>query len=561
MSERYLLEALKKHVAHRPNDVAVTDQNESLSYSEFYDRIESLAKSITGLSSYGAAVAVCMPRGINFVIAAYATWMANRVYVPMDANWPLSRKETVQVLSDAELLIESEGVRVLNPKQKGKTDSSHAYIIFTSGTTGEPKGVLVGHRAYENLVQEHHNKIYSPNGLVSGNVAMNASFCFDSSLERLALVALGYSLHVVSDEIRKSPQLLLEYLRDHNICNIDLVPSHLKLLLEVGLSSVSSLKLIIVGGEAIDGDLWKNLASIDATVFNVYGPTENTINTTIKKISGNEATIGKPLGGVECVVVNDAGDICDKEEPGELYVQGCHLAEGYYNNHERTLEAFVMFQGKRSYRTGDLVKRSSNGDLLFLGRLDDQIKISGYRIELEEVRKAIAALEGVSEVAVSVVKNSANNSALLASVVSSQGGQINVSTLKNKLAQFLPEYMVPVLWQEVTKIPLTDNLKLDHKSLVESWGSRASEESKSPSAQNSDAISERVKSVWEQVLGQPNLACDTHFFNIGDSIAAMNLMVALETHLGISLSLPDLFLHPTIDALSAHIKCKQMEVL
>ncbi|WP_353500352.1 AMP-binding protein [Vibrio chaetopteri] len=322
MSEMYLLEALKINVAKRPNDTAVTDQNESLSYSEFYDRIESLVKSIIAHSSPGAAVAVCMPRGVNFVVAAYATWMAKRVYVPMDDNWPASRKETVQALSDAELLIDAEGVRVLNPKEKGKTDANHAYIIFTSGTTGKPKGVLVGHKAYENLVQEHQNKIYSPNGLASGNVAMNASFCFDSSLERLALVALGYSLHVLSDETRKSPQLLVEYVRSHNICNIDLVPSHLKLLLEVGLGSVQSLKLVIVGGEAIDDDLWSNLSALDATIFNVYGPTENTINTTITKITGNEPTIGKPLKGVECVVVNEAKAVCADNEPGELYVRG-----------------------------------------------------------------------------------------------------------------------------------------------------------------------------------------------------------------------------------------------
>ncbi|WP_353500351.1 phosphopantetheine-binding protein [Vibrio sp. CB1-14] len=177
------------------------------------------------------------------------------------------------------------------------------------------------------------------------------------------------------------------------------------------------------------------------------------------------------------------------------------------------------------------------------------------------MRKAIANLKGVSEVAVSVVKNSASNSVLLASVVSGQGGQINVMALKNKLTQLLPEYMVPSLWQEVMNIPLTDNLKLDHKSLVKSWESRAKGETKSQLGPGSDVISERVKAVWEQVLEQPNLAFDTHFFNVGDSLAAMNLMVALETNLGVRLSLPDLFQHPTIDALSAHIKCKRMEVL
>ena len=560
MSEKYLLKALEDQVTAHPHKIAIVDEKESLSYAEFFSRVCALSEEISCLSNAGATVAVSMPRGVDFVVAAYAIWKANRVYVPLDDNWPDSRKETVQKLADSELLIESGNIKVLKPAKLGTTQAHHAYIIFTSGTTGTPKGVLVGHGAYEHLVKKHQDDIYQPSGLLNGNVAMNASFCFDSSLERLALVALGYSLHVISDSVRKSPQLLVEYIRNNDICNIDLVPSHLKLLLDVGLEILPSLRLIIVGGEAIDRDLWLRLASLDASVYNVYGPTENTINTSITKISGDSPTIGRPFDGVECTIVNEIGELCEVDEAGELYVSGRHLAEGYYNDPLKTEQAFVSFKGTLCYRTGDLVKRDFQGNLLFLGRIDDQVKISGYRIELEEVRRAIANLTGISDVAVSVVQRENKSSALLASVVLDAHRGLDIEALKGELASTLPKYMLPTFWQRVECVPLTENLKLDHKSLLASWEKQSTTSPQSQLASDSDDLCEKVRCVWQQVLEQPDLALDTHFFTVGDSLSAMSLMVALEKSLGVQLSLPELFQHPTISALATHIEYKKTEV-
>ncbi|KUI97645.1 non-ribosomal peptide synthetase [Vibrio sp. MEBiC08052] len=561
MSSKYLLKALEIQTKNHPKKTAVTDEHESLSFEEFYSRICELSEKIKQQSNEGATVAVSMKRSVNFVVAAYAVWMANRVYVPMDHNWPESRKYKVQQLADAELLIGFDSIEVLQPEKTGTTKSDHAYIIFTSGTTGIPKGVLVSHRAYEHLVRKHQTDIYQPSLVIDGNVAMNASFCFDSSLERLALVALGYSLHIISDDVRKSPQLLVNYIRENDICNIDLVPSHLKLLLDVGLGSLAVLRLLIVGGEAINRDLWCSLVSLNITAYNVYGPTENTINTSIAKIEGDIPTIGKLFDGVDGIIVNESGEVCGVGEAGELYVSGAHLAEGYYNDHLRTEQSFVMFNGKRCYRTGDLVKQSHEGNLLFLGRIDEQVKISGYRIEVEEIRRAILSLTGISDAAVSVVLRENNSPSLLASVVLYDGQEVSIDKLKCELEKSLPSYMIPTLWQTIKSVPLTDNLKSDHKSLLNQWKIQATRSDQVIPSGNLDNMFERVKKVWVDVLEQPDLSLDTHFFTVGDSLSAMSLMVLLEKELNCQVSLPELFKYPTIRSLSTYLESRTEEAI
>jgi acyl-coenzyme A synthetase/AMP-(fatty) acid ligase/acyl carrier protein len=386
---------------------------------------------------------------------------------------------------------------------------------------------------------------------------MNASFCFDSALERIALVALGYCLHVVSDEVRKSPHALVAYLRDHRIVNVDLVPSHLKVLLNAGLlKNAKDLRVVIVGGEAIDEELWRQLAVSPIAFFNVYGPTENTVNTSMCRITADAAAphIGKPYPGVECHIVDEELQPCPDGEAGELVVSGMHLALGYYNDPELTARAFVTLDGRRCYRTGDRVKRDDAGNMLFLGRIDDQVKINGYRIELSEVRVHLAALPGVLHAAVTPLKQNSGHS-MLATIVwkAEETRHPALDELAALMRLRLPVYMVPQYWQEMDALPLTENLKLDHQALQAHWQEEAHSLAAFPAITLSrdEAL---VQDAWQTILKKPVAEIDAHFFSSGgDSLAAMELMLELERSTGVKVDLGAVFKYPTIRSMAAWI--------
>jgi amino acid adenylation domain-containing protein len=540
-----------------PNRLALKDEFRTVTFSEFFQEVSTLASKIQTKIKPGDHVAVQLRRGLDYAVSAYAIWQAGGVYLPLDDQWPKSRIDGILSQTHVRLLIHAsekihtiELTTLINDSQVQWLESSAvgtpAYIIHTSGTTGVPKGVVISHESLLHLVDSHQRDIYQPHGVTEGPVVMNASFCFDSALERLALVAIGYSLHVVSDPIRKSPLELVNYLRDHQIVNVDLVPSHLKVLLNAGLSEkVTTLQLVIVGGEAIDNDLWQNLASHQATYINVYGPTENTINTTFCVIRGKTPHIGRPFKNVTCMIVNEEGQLCEDGEAGELFIAGKHLSLGYYNAQELTSKAFVSFNEQRCYRTGDLVQRDNQGNLLFLGRIDDQVKINGYRIELSDVQHHLSQLDGVKYAAITPLKLSSGQS-LLASIVWDSKHDLVFSQLSAQLSEKLPAYMVPGHWQRVDALPLTDNLKLDHKALIYHWQSRQNEIGDDTSGKLS-ITERRIQCIWQQILQRSSISPDTHFFSSGgDSLTAMTLLLELNKVVSRNLSLGDIFKYPTI---------------
>jgi acyl-coenzyme A synthetase/AMP-(fatty) acid ligase/acyl carrier protein len=444
------------------------------------------------------------------------------------------------------------------------TGRDTAYIIHTSGTSGRPKGVEIGHRSLESLVDSHQTEIYRPEGVGSGDVAMVASFVFDSSLERMALVSLGYTVHILSDTVRKTPDQLISYLVDRAIRNIDLVPSHLRVLVDAGLlTRATELRLLIVGGEAISIDLWETLAQADASVFNVYGPTENTINTTICKIlPGSTPHIGKPLPGVECRVVDADDQPTPIGQVGELIVGGRHLAHGYVNDTSATTRSFRLIDAQRFYWTGDLVEYNTAGELVFQGRADDQVKVNGHRIEIPEIVNRLIGMPDVRHAAVTTI-DIGGATKLLASVVWADDTTSDLGQLKENLSEALPIHMVPAYWQTMAALPLTDSLKLDQPKIGETWRSThqsASIPAPRPPTQKEVAHEDNsqlellVHGIWQDVLKVPVPDRDSHFFAIGgDSLAAMNLIVALRTRTEVKVELADIIRNPTIRRLSAVI--------
>lgn len=553
-----LLEITTRHYANR---VAVQDERRALTFAEFSDEVGTLAARLQVLIEPGDHVAVKLPRGLDYIVAAYAIWQVGGVYLPLDDQWPSSRIEGILHRSHVRVLIHApqagQGIALTEwaaePRAELPVAGVPAYIIHTSGTTGVPKGVVVSRESLLHLVGSHQRDIYRAHGVTEGAVVLNASFCFDSALERMALVALGYSVHVVSDGVRKSPHELVGYLRDHRIVNVDLVPSHLKVLLSAGLNEeCDALRLVIVGGEAIDVELWRELVAGKAVYINVYGPTENTINTSFCVISGETPHIGRPFENVECLILDESGQRCPPGEHGELLVTGSHLSLGYYDAPDLTARAFITVDGLRFYRTGDRVQQNEQGNLLFLGRIDDQVKINGFRIELADVQHNLAQLPGVQYAAVTPIKLPSGQG-LLASVVwhADVAGQ-SLTSLEALLSEKLPAYMVPDRWQQLDALPLTDNLKLDHKSLLSNW-QRCQDQADEPVVGEPLSATERqIQTLWQHILMRTSVSPEAHFFaSGGDSMAAMALLVELKKVTPREVGLGDIFRYPTIRKMAA----------
>jgi amino acid adenylation domain-containing protein len=554
--EERLDQRLSRLAAERPDQPAAVGDDGRLTLGQLDERAGALAVRVrAAVAGPGARVAVLVERGAGTVTAAYAVWRAGCVYVPLDAAWPRARVTAVLRAAAVHAVVEGRGDELtVTAVTDGAplSDDRLAYIIHTSGTTGTPKGVPISHEAIGALVRSHQRLIYQPEGVDGGAAALVASTAFDSSVERLALAAYGHAVHVPGPAMRLDPDALAGYLGKHGIVSADFVPSQLRVLLRAGLlDRAPALRLLIVGGERFDADLWEAVAASGVSAYNVYGPTENTVNTTIAKVTaGQRPVIGRPLPGVLCTVVGPDGRPVPVGEAGELVIGGIQLSPGYLGDPALSARAFRDLDGERRYWTGDLVRVTDQaGTLEFLGRADDQVKINGNRIEPADIRHHLCLLPGVGDAEVTPV-DTPTGQKLLASVVPAGAGSPGLDVLRARLAEALPAAMVPAYWMELPALPLTANLKRDHDALRDQW--RATSQAAEPGEDGTEEdTGELVRRIFSEVLGTQVTDRSAHFFAIGgDSVAVMELIVRVKAATGAELGLADIVKNPTIDKLT-----------
>ncbi|RKH35770.1 amino acid adenylation domain-containing protein [Corallococcus praedator] len=568
-----LHERFESQAARTPDALAVVDDATSLSFDVLNRRANQLAHWLRrrGVGPE-ARVALCMERGVDMVVAVLGILKAGGAYVPLDPAHPRERlafmlqdcgarlvvtqRHLVDTLSGATVetvcledpsMDEQPGT---NPS-RGSEPEHLAYVIYTSGSTGRPKGVLVQHGSVMNLRAALASAVFADTeGAL--RVSLNAPLSFDASVQQLVQVADGHTLCVVPRAAREDAALLKAWVERHRVDVLDCAPSHLRLLLEEGLGDSRPLR-VLVGGEAVDEVLWSRLSTHPCiSAFNVYGPTECTVDSTVRAVhgAGGPPTLGGPLSNVQVYVLDARMQPVPTGVPGELFIGGRGVARGYLQRPELTADKFVpdVFSGAsgaRLYRTGDTARWRAHGELEYLGRVDFQVKLRGFRIELGEIESTLEAVPGVRRAVVLAREDVPGDQRLVAYVVAPE--PIGTADLRAHLRTRLPEYMVPSTFVRLEALPLTPHGKVDRKALPVPGSAASSDAYVAPST----PLEEQLARSFAQVLRVPRVSITDSFFDLGGhSLLALRLMAAIREHTGRSLPVSALFQHSTVEHLA-----------
>ncbi|MCQ9140725.1 AMP-binding protein, partial [Bacillus amyloliquefaciens] len=389
-----------------------------------------------------------------------------------------------------------------NPQTETTADHL-AYMIYTSGTTGQPKGVMVEHHALVNLCFWHHDAFAMT---ADDKSAKYAGFGFDASIwEMFPAWTIGAELHVIDEAIRLDITRLNHYFEENGV-TITFLPTQLaEQFMEL---ENTSLRMLLVGGDKL-----KRAVKQPYTIVNNYGPTENTVVATSGVINPEEGSlsIGRAIANTRVYILGDGDQVQPEGIAGELCVAGRGLARGYLNREEETAKRFTadpFVPGERMYRTGDLVKWNAQCGIEYIGRIDQQVKVRGYRIELSEIEVRLAQLADVHDAAVTAVEDKAGNTALCAYVAPRQD---DIEALKAALKDTLPDYMVPAFWVEMDELPVTANGKIDKKALPAPDIEAGSAAYKAPETEMETLLSD----IWQEVLGLDQIGVSDNFFTLG----------------------------------------------
>jgi len=572
----FLNECAKKH----GDKVALTFHDRSLTYQNLYDSSNKLAKILIdqGVKT-GDVVGLALDRSPEMVISLLAILKSGAAYVPLDPEYPKDRIEFMLEDSSAKILLTSkkyhrhftsQATEILIEYALEKFNNysadepeinvdgqDMAYILYTSGSTGKPKGVQIRHFNLVNVLLSFQNE---PGITAADNILAVTTISFDiAGIDLYWPLISGAQLTLVDSATAKDGRLLLDIVKNEQISIMQATPYTWRMMLEAGWDNQLPFK-ILCGGEALPKDLANKLTRRCTALWNVYGPTETTIYSTVKHIeSDKDITIGKPVANTQIYILNEALNNVADGEVGEIFIGGDGVAKGYLNRPELTAEKFIdnPFSGKagdKMYRTGDLGKFREDGDIICLGRIDHQVKVRGFRIELEEIEHALLKEAGIKQTVVIAREDTPGDARLVAYVVLENGSAISDFKLQTdswhqSLMAVLPEYMVPDDFVLMDTIPITPNGKIDRKALPKPDFNRTGDYV----APRTD-VEKQVAEIWEELMGIEKISIFDNFFRLGGrSLVAVQIMARIEKVTGIRLPLATLFEHSTIEKLALRL--------
>ncbi|HEY6230875.1 MAG TPA: amino acid adenylation domain-containing protein [Pyrinomonadaceae bacterium] len=579
-------ELFERQVERSPEAVALVAGQTQFTYRELNMRANQLARF---LKRFGASpdslVGLCVERSPEMVIGILGILKAGASYVPMDPSYPSERLSFM--LQDANVFVLLTQSHLLDslPQHKGprlsldsdwdiiakeKTSNPRsrvapgnlAYVIYTSGSTGQPKGVMIPHRGLVNYLSWCTEAYEVAKGC---GAPVHSSISFDLTITSLfSPLMVGRTVFLVEEGIENLVEALLA--RD-NYSLVKITPAHLRALAELMPADevAGRVRALIIGGEALHMEslsFWR--AHAPATrLINEYGPTETVVGCSIYEVAARDATfgpvpIGRPVANTQLYVLDEKLQPVEDGASGELYVGGDGVGFGYLRRRELTDERFVAdpFSGRaggRLYRTGDLARFNSRGVLEYLGRLDNQVKIKGFRIEPDEVETILSQFGGVRDCAVVAREDATSEKRLVAYVVCDQSAVPDLEELRKLMKLKVPDYMVPSVFVRLESLPLTRNGKVDRQALP-------APERKANGCQHQNCTSkystaqQKLMKIWADVLKLDHVGVHDNFFDLGGDSILGTLILARAAQAGIKLSPRQLFQHQTIAELSEAIR-------
>ncbi|MCP1104250.1 colibactin non-ribosomal peptide synthetase ClbJ [Serratia nevei] len=565
-----VLRIIEQRCVQHPTQLAIQQHNGTLTYAALWARVQAIAARFQAQGIQpGDRVGVLLPRHSDVIATLLATWYVGACYVPFDLRQPPARLqrlmqrarlaclvvrqpgewgETAQ-LSLPESMQDTPNVALL-PAPCALLPDTQAYLLFTSGSTGEPKGVRVVHRGLLNLLLDMQRTFaVGPNDRLLSVTTPTFDISF---LEYLLPLISGASLYLTEAERAADSFRMISLIADYQPTLMQATPSFWHGLLTAGWRGDPQL-CVLAGGEALPTKVAEELLRGCGALWNLYGPTETTIWSLKAQITQAEyITLGVPIANTRVYILDEEGHPVPRGVDGELYIAGDGVAHGYDGQPELSAQRFLSepgYHGGRMFRTGDLVRCDVRGQLCFVGRKDSQIKLRGYRIELGEIERTLARHPHVDGAVVACIESAPLHKALAAFIVTSAPLSL-FEQLKNDLRQQLPDYMVPTLWQRVTAFPNTANGKIDRKRLAADF---VAEEPLAPPPALSDA-EQALLALWRRYLPITNAGPECDFFRLGGhSLLAVALVAEVNRTFHCALTLKDIFHYSTLRALSARI--------
>ncbi|PEF55822.1 hypothetical protein CON32_23545 [Bacillus cereus] len=555
-----IYQLLLKAAERNPEKNAVKFEDISLSFRQLLSKVNHTAEYLLENNYDNKKILLAMPRNIDLLISIFAILKVNSTYIPIDLSYPTERINYIIDDSSCDCVLTTRSNQDKFPnfdlicfedteidKEIGSPSidskdhvSSLAYIIYTSGSTGKPKGVMIEEASLVNFIEAMGSVVdFNDKKTIICLTTVSFDIFF---LESIMALCKGLTVVLANEHEHNNPKLIKKLISNHNVDIVQLTPSRASLLLSYSKDVFSNVSEIIIGGENFPVNLLKDLqGNTNAKIYNVYGPTEATIWATIGDVTKqDEISIGKALPNYETYVLDHNLKVVPNGEMGELCIAGVGLSLGYINREALTLQKFVSLNEQsnvRVYRTGDYVKLLVDGNIKYIGRMDNQVKIRGYRIELEEIESSAYESGFISQVVVVVRTNDDINSLVLYYC----SDRVNVlEQLKAYIRNKLPEYMVPSRYIELSTMPQTPNGKIDRKALNELYfnneemGTTHEEKSRDIQVQGDDVyhqVIEIIKTITERNYITPRSEIEEI-----DSISFIKILVEIENTFNITLS-------------------------
>ncbi|MDH6437244.1 amino acid adenylation domain-containing protein/non-ribosomal peptide synthase protein (TIGR01720 family) [Streptomyces sp. SAI-144] len=573
-----------------PRRVALVAHGSTMTFAELRDRSRAVAGVLAGRGiGPETAVGLAIPRSLDSIVALFAVLRVGAAYVPLELDHPDERIAAIVADARPEVVLTVSAVsprltgspvdlveldRALPEVEPYSTFAPDdpdrlrhpAYTIYTSGSTGKPKGVVTEYAGLTNMLINHQRRIFEPVLAQHGNrvfrIAHTVSFAFDMSWEELLWLADGHEVHICDEELRRDAPRLVEYCLDHGIDVINVTPTYAQQLVAEGLLDNPARRpaLVLLGGEAVTPALWQRLAETEGTVgYNLYGPTEYTINTLgVGTFECQDPVVGVAIDNTDVYVLDPWLRPLPDGVPGELYVSGIGIARGYLGQSAQTAHRFVACPfgepGERMYRTGDLVIRRPDGNLMYLGRTDQQVKIRGHRVELGEVEASFAAHPAVRFVAAVAQPDPQVDGAYRLAAYLVLDGAADLAAVAAEVGAGLPDFLRPTHYAQVDSIPLTVNGKADTKALPEAkpLGALTTAAERGPETETETAVCEFFAEALD--LDDDEVSAVSDFVSLGGhSMLAVRLIGLLRREYGPVITIRDLFTLRTPEAISRHL--------